>query len=791
MSLLNAALAFGAFAFAIPLIIHLFFRSRYKTIDWGAMYLLESVIRINRRRMQLTNWLLLLLRCAIPVLLAFCLARPVWTGLRALAGDAPKTLVIAIDDSRSMSVTPPGEPSRIEAAKQEIRTVLDDLTRRDEVIFVRSSRLGAVPAKMGVSDALATLRKMDAKGDSVSIGQLIDAANAAAEEGSHPRRQVLLVSDFQASAVDTATLELARRITAANTLAENGGSGNKLVVDILDVGNQWDELANVSVDAVTVDSPVIVSQRAGVYSATLRNSSELPANDLRLVWSIDGKPLEPRVVSVDAKSTATNRLTHTIDQPGMHEVAVTIDRGDALVDDNRRSVAVEVTEEINVLLVDGRPSGEPLRGQADFLAIALSPFAFGGDDRPDPVRAAVVTANQVETALAENELRVVILCGVGQLPDAATKRITDFVNQGGALVTFDGPDVRPEFYNTVWRNGDHQLRFPASLGDTIGNPEVQPAGADELFTIDKPASLYAPWRILSSGDENPLSDVNLSAYRTLKIADDTDTQASAVNGDGTANGGGTGNGSTANGGTGNGSGNDSDSAASDRYVLLRSGDGDPLAVIGSVGEGTVVQFAISGNDDWTNLPLRPVFLPLVQQLVLDLAGKRSDAMIRVGQPIVIGANDWPKPKSEIQGEVRETFTARTPRGEFEIDAPIDDNAIRLTATYEPGVYRLQKRITDARQPEKSVVTETMRIASVDPSESMLVDVTQQRLSGLAEILGAQVFESGAVLQQADRSRSFGREIWRWLLVLLLIALVSELWLQQNLIKRRPPAGASP
>ncbi|WP_372897326.1 BatA domain-containing protein, partial [Stieleria sp.] len=358
MSLLNAALAFGAFAFTIPLIIHLFFRSRFKTVDWGAMYLLESVVRVNRRRMQVTNLLLLLLRCAIPVLLAFCLARPVWTGLRALAGDAPKTLVIAIDDSRSMSLTPPGEPSRIEVAKQELRTVLADLTRRDEVMLVRGSRLGAVPSKMGVSDALAGLRKIDAQGNAVSIGQLVDAAIAAADEGSHPRRQILVVSDFQAGAVDTATLEAARRIAETNKIEAESDRGNRLVIDMLDVGTHWDDLANVSVDAVTIDSPVIVSERSGVYTATLRNASDLPANDLRLIWSIDGKPLEPRVVSIDAKSTSTNRLTHTIDQAGIHEVAATIDRGDVLVEDNTRSVAVEVINEVNVLLVDGRPGNE-------------------------------------------------------------------------------------------------------------------------------------------------------------------------------------------------------------------------------------------------------------------------------------------------------------------------------------------------------------------------------------------------------------------------------------------------
>ncbi len=103
MTLLNAMLALGALAFTVPLAIHLLFRSRFRTVDWGAMHLLDSVIRINRRRIQLLHLLLLLLRCLLPVLLAFCLARPVLTGFKSLPGDAPQSLVLAIDDSRSMT----------------------------------------------------------------------------------------------------------------------------------------------------------------------------------------------------------------------------------------------------------------------------------------------------------------------------------------------------------------------------------------------------------------------------------------------------------------------------------------------------------------------------------------------------------------------------------------------------------------------------------------------------------------------------------------------------------------
>ena len=761
MNLINPILAFGTLAFTIPLVIHLFFRSRFKTLDWGAMYLLESVIRINRRRMQLTNLLLLLLRCLIPILLACCLARPVWNGFRTLSGDAPKTLVIAIDDSRSMSVAPTELPPRIEYAKAEVRKVLSGLSRRDEVILLRSSRLGGVAAKMGVSQALEKLRRIDARGNPVPIGKLIEAAEVATQDATHPRRHVLVVSDFQSGSVDNPSIETARQLAAkaeANAAAGTGAipgdqTAGHIVFDFLDVSPDWSELKNVSVDEVKVHSPVVVQNRSSAYSATIRNSSSIPANDLRLTWSIDGKPLDPRVISVNAKSSTTNRLTFSIDTPGTHEIKATIDRSDVLADDNSRSVAVEVIEEINVALIDGAPSKQPLQGQADFLAIALSPFAFGGDDRPDPVRASVVREQRLDATLQENDVRVMMLAGVGRLSQSTKQSIAEFVIDGGALVVFDGPSVKPSLYNEPWGKPPQQLSFPVELGDVVGQDDDS-QDAKAMYAIDAPTRLYAPWQMLSSQDQNPLSDVSLSAFREFKLRQSPQQDQGGP------------------------------------IVLLKTGDAQPLAVTSSAGKGTVIQFAFSAGDRWTNLPLRPVFLPLIQQMVLDLADSRDNAMVEVGNPIVIQPSQWPDFQSEPTKQSRTTFVARTPRGEVRLNPPEQDQPLHFTATHDPGVYRLTRRMIDQNETPLEE-TSILRVAAVSPDESVLEGTTSSRLNQFAGTLQAQVFQEAVTLQAADHDRSFGTEIWRWLFALLLIALVVELWLQQNLIaRRRNPGGAS-
>ena len=76
MSFLNPALLMGAFALAIPIIVHLLNRRRFKRIKWAAMRFLEVSLERNQRRMKVEDWILLLLRLAIVALIVLALSRP-------------------------------------------------------------------------------------------------------------------------------------------------------------------------------------------------------------------------------------------------------------------------------------------------------------------------------------------------------------------------------------------------------------------------------------------------------------------------------------------------------------------------------------------------------------------------------------------------------------------------------------------------------------------------------------------------------------------------------------------
>src|SRR5439155_599665 len=120
MTFLSPLLIWGTLLGSIPLIIHLLNRRRFRRVEWAPMHYLKLTVRRNRRRLQIEQLLLLLVRIALPVLLFIFLARPVLhpTGLERWAfGGGRSSQVVVIDDSLSMGYASAG-PSAFQRARE-------------------------------------------------------------------------------------------------------------------------------------------------------------------------------------------------------------------------------------------------------------------------------------------------------------------------------------------------------------------------------------------------------------------------------------------------------------------------------------------------------------------------------------------------------------------------------------------------------------------------------------------------------------------------------------------------
>ena len=125
---LNPWMLLGAIAIASPILIHLLNKRRFKVVQWAAMDFLFEADKVNRRRVQVENFLLLLLRCLAMLLLALMLARPFLpSSVTAVLQQSQKVeRVILIDDSLSQRVMNDSKTS-LDMAKDSVGELVSQL----------------------------------------------------------------------------------------------------------------------------------------------------------------------------------------------------------------------------------------------------------------------------------------------------------------------------------------------------------------------------------------------------------------------------------------------------------------------------------------------------------------------------------------------------------------------------------------------------------------------------------------------------------------------------------------
>ncbi|HXX92894.1 MAG TPA: BatA domain-containing protein, partial [Planctomycetota bacterium] len=588
MEFLNAVLLAGMAAVSIPVIIHLFHRSRFRIVNWGAMHLLESVLRKNTRRLRLEQLILLLLRCAIPVFLAICMARPVITGLEPLLGNAKSSTVLVLDNSYSMEAGGPGR-TNFQEAREAARQIVDQQVQGSDVAIVpmAGGAGGAAEPTFDLDRARGEIARSRSGFGTARAYDSLRAAQGSASRMAHAHREIVVLSDFQkVSWGEELGLPGASRARLADELARGAV---KPTVTFFHVGREVTD--NVSMEQPTFSRMILgVGQKLAVR-ANLKNHGDQAYPDLRVVLKVDGHERSVAQTSLDPHATAQVLFTHAFDTAGSHVVELLAD-ADPLVADNGWLASIPVWDRVPVLLVSGDPNPEPLRGETDFIEIALRPFGAAKSDLTDLITTTTIEARELDPKRL-SEARVVLLANVPQLNETQHKALDAFVREGGGLLIFPGNRINSAWYNTTLSaDGRGLLPLPVvSLAGSMNQAGTQSSIVAQHF--EHPAL-----EMFNDPRNGNLSDAQIWLWYKMR----------------------------AEGGRG------ADPAVT---VLARLDTGDPLLVEKQYGEGRVIQAAIPCDADWSNLPMRPFYLPLMQQLVTYLASKVYPSRnVDVGRPLV-------------------------------------------------------------------------------------------------------------------------------------------------------------
>ncbi|MBI1370364.1 MAG: VWA domain-containing protein [Planctomycetes bacterium] len=719
MTFINWIMLGGAAAFSIPLIIHLFNRSRFKVVQWGAMHLLESVIRVNKKRVKIEQLILLLIRCAIPALLALLMARPVLTGWRALSGDTPSSTVVLLDNSYSMQA---GATSRTnwDVAIDESARVIERTKRGSDVSVVM---MGGGPEPLFDKPAFDTralldqLRLQHAGYGAAEIESGVGAAAGILGGMSHAKRDLIVVSDFQKA--DWAGVDAPARKRLAELVK---GMNVPATLTFMHVGSA--EKDNVAVESLDFSRQTLGVGQTLTVRANLRNYGDKSYENLRVYFRADGKEEGASQIALAGGETAQALFTIKFDEPGSHVVEVQADAPD-LKADNVYQAAISVLGQIPVLLVNGDPSKQPLAGETDFLEIALQPYAAadrrGEAKLADLIATTTVSYDQLKPESLKDQ-RVIVLANVPRLDDNMLAAIRTFVSAGGGVLIFPGNKIDVNWYNSVLADPNNGL-LPMRLDALIGGKSEGAASNIVAQHYEHPA--LSMFNDRANGN---LSDGEIRSWYKM-----------------------------------------SPSGAEQPLIIARLENGDPLFAEKKVGEGSVIEVATSADADWSNLPMRPFFLPLMQQTVTYLATSvEPPRNVEAGKPLIAFL---PREKQNV------TYSMVDPDGVKTSVKPIEKAGhvvVEFNNTHRPGLYTLS---ADNERPIHFVVNTSRR-------ESQLEQLSNESLDAIAKDMNATVVHTSEEYAKIDGERRHGREIWKMMLLGLLGLLFGEMLLEQLFAKGR-------
>ena len=203
----------------------------------------------------------------------------------------------------------------------------------------------------------------------------------------------------------------------------------------------------------------------------------------------------------------------------------------------------------------------------------------------------------------------------------------------------------------------------------------------------------------------------------------------------------------------------------------------PLLVAKRFGAGNVLQFATAADTSDTNLPLRPIYVPLMQGLVQWLAlGTDTVRNATTGQALTI---KMPVLTEDKKAKVTEDAVLVTLPDRSQAEEKLDQaGQLIFNQTVFPGVYSVSWK--DPVDPKAMHVENYALNAPAEESE--LQFLTQPQLSELASATGASVAADVQELITMQSLRANGREVWRWFLLALVALLFVELWWQQRIAR---------
>ncbi len=740
MDLIHTGLLFLLPLAAVPILLHLLSLHRLKTVEISTYrFLFDSFVQ-QRRKMRFLEALVAMLRVLFLLLFVFVVSRPVASHWRALfGGGSGRDVLMMVDCSASMNAQT-GGVSSFDRAKNAVRKIAERLNPSDRLTLYRVAGQTEEVFSRFSGDTASIDDYIDSLKLSPSRANVFAALNQAFghDHTDRVRPLVYLLTDCQTGS----WREL-------NQQAADGIVPEKAELIIVNVASQT-ETANAGV----VGNPP-PRERAVVglplrLSARVTNFSKSQPADVTLSMFIDDKEIARTPIGLKPGQTVEHEFPFVPTESGVLRGRFEITE-DRFPDDDRYQFAISVAPQIKVLLVNGNPTPDPFQNEALFLRTALSSTTpqdnKATEEASFPTNApaesnAATLAREMQRSLQVIEIPesglnleslrdagAVILANCGSLNPQQFGWLRDYVHDGGGLALFPGDRVNHDVYNSqlFLIPGPTKQKFVAvTMGAAVGDAQK----FDSFRRLELVDYTHPVLRVFDDPKARYFATANF--YRCFPITPDEGVNAVSTLGG---------------------------------FASM-----EPAMIEGRFGDGSVLLAAFPATAEWSNLPLKPEFVPLVLQMI-NHAKRRAE----LDAPTVV----LPEGSAEITVTAAWnplTATVTDPAGHSS-ELTFQQVGTRMVGGFDrtmlPGYYRVEVQGGKSNQAKQGTASFAVNLAA---EESQLTWAREEEIRRWLPGASLQVVDASAEAQQQFGSVGEGTEMWRYLLAITFVIIAAEFML---------------
>ena len=676
----------GAGAILVPLLIHLLFRRRRRPVEWAAMQFVIQAWAARRRRVRMEQWILLTLRCLVPLILGLALAQPLLGDTKWFTGSTHRYIII--DNGVSTTAISPNGQTEFEQLKEQVSNFIRSGAQGDRVTIVTSTKPMKSPRSTGDLEQAAlhveSMKPLFLETDLITplnkvVGTLL---NTTGDEQS----EIIIFSPFRSGSVGNMN-EQEIEIPPNTTLQFSSPASTNL--------------ENIRFESVEPLRRFILRDKQETESgrnslgrtamATLvRDGTELSSKQTSISSSLNGNTTHKTYRWKTGQQRAEVEIQLPIESIGDESttIKVFIDDADANTTDNSWYLTMDMVEQLNFLILDRVGDGSTDSNQSRWLEFALNPGELESIDIQvmDPI------------AIMDSDLEgldVLVLVRPDLLQETGIELVGDFLEHNGIVLLL--PPADREIHH--WTVSLHRALKTPWRWEKEARTFIEPVGIQE----SEVASQY----LAPIAGDLPVLLESIRVQKSLEIEP---------------------------------------SAGAD--VLLTLEDGSPLLVVSAQGEdnpGTIIHITTPMNPSWTDLPTKPLMVPLFQELIRNsLSNQRMNRQRFVGDVFMISGS------------------ALVDEGGFRIPTDID-SGVTTSAPQHPGHWAMENKKSEVID----AVSVNLRAGSTN---TRITDV-----SGIPTLLGEpeQWVELSRDGVGNPEIAGTGGSLTRALLLLLLIIVISE------------------